>query len=155
MNSTQVREQGRRQARMMRFANVFMRRLLRLPFRTPLSRSLMLLSITGRKTGRHYRQPVSYVRDGDTLLTPGGGTWKLNLREGQPVVLTLEGRAVTARPELVRDAAEVVQLLDKMIVANPRLTSFVPFVGGDGRIDEVTLTTALEHGFCIVRWRLG
>lgn len=33
----------------------------------------MLASFTGRKTGRHYRQPLSYVRDGDILLTPGGG----------------------------------------------------------------------------------
>jgi hypothetical protein len=40
----------------------------------------MLLSLRGRKCGKMYRQPVSFVRDGDTLLTPGGGRWKLNLR---------------------------------------------------------------------------
>jgi hypothetical protein len=44
----------------------------------------MLVYLTGRKTGRHYRQPVSYIRDGESLLTPGGGRWKLNLVEGQP-----------------------------------------------------------------------
>lgn len=33
----------------------------------------MLISFAGRKTGKAYRQPVSYVRHGDTLLTPGGG----------------------------------------------------------------------------------
>jgi hypothetical protein len=62
-----------------------MRALLRLPFPTPLSARLMLISFTGRKTGKVYHQPVSYVRQGDTLLTPGGGNWKWNLRDGQPV----------------------------------------------------------------------
>ncbi len=44
-----------RQARLMRVVNVPMRRLLRLPFQTPLSRRLMLLTFTGRRTGRVYR----------------------------------------------------------------------------------------------------
>ena len=61
----------RRQAMLFRVVNVPMRRILGLPFRTPLSNYLMLLYLTGRRTGKSYRQPVSYVRDGDTLLTPG------------------------------------------------------------------------------------
>jgi hypothetical protein len=69
-----------RRARLMRVINVPMRLLLRLPAATPLSGQLMLLSFTGRRTGKAYQQPVSYVPDGDTLLTPGGGTWKLNLQ---------------------------------------------------------------------------
>ena len=64
--------QLRRQARLFRIVNVPMRRILGLPFRTPLSKNLMLVHLTGRRTGKSYRQPVSYVRDGDTLLTPGG-----------------------------------------------------------------------------------
>ena len=55
----------------MRVVNVPMRLALRLPFPTPLNRRLMLLSFTGRQTGRAYLQPVSYVPEGDTLLTPG------------------------------------------------------------------------------------
>jgi hypothetical protein len=46
----------------------------------------MLVSFTGRKTGKAYQQPVSYVQQGDTLLTPGGGKWKLNLQEDQPLI---------------------------------------------------------------------
>ena len=59
----------------MRIINVPMRRILALPFSTPLSKRLMLLYLTGRHTGRSYRQPVSYVEVGDLLLTPGGGNW--------------------------------------------------------------------------------
>ena len=50
--------------------NVPMRAVLGLPFPTPLGRRLMLLFPTGRKTAKKYRRPVSYVRDGDTLLFP-------------------------------------------------------------------------------------
>lgn len=60
----------RRQARLMRLVNIPMRALLQLPLPTPLGSRLMLVTITGRRTGRRYCQPVSYVRDGDTLLTP-------------------------------------------------------------------------------------
>jgi hypothetical protein len=52
-----------------------MRRILALPFSTPLSKRLILLYLTGRRSGRSHRQPVSYVRDEDSLLT----NWKLNI----------------------------------------------------------------------------
>ena len=81
-----------RRTRIMRAVNVPMRAALSLPFATPLSGNLMLIAYTGRKSGKAYRQPVSYVRDGDVLLTPGGGRWTLNLAGGRPVRIRLRGR---------------------------------------------------------------
>jgi deazaflavin-dependent oxidoreductase (nitroreductase family) len=147
-------EKARRQQQIFRVVNVPMRGLLSLPFATPISRRLMLVHYSGRKSGKAYRQPVSYVEDGDTLLTPGGGNWKLNLSEDQPVRIHLKGRNVEARPELVRDPQEVEQLLKKMMTVNPRMTSFIPFIGRDKQIDQEKLNAAVEHGFCIVRWHL-
>src|SRR4029453_12936015 len=86
-----------RRARMMRRVNKVMRPVLGLPFPTTLSTRLMLLTHTRRPPGRRYRQPVSYVRDGDVLLTPGGGSWTRNLRDGEPVTIRLRGRDVSAR----------------------------------------------------------
>src|SRR3954470_21968027 len=143
----------RRQARLMKILNVPMRRLLALPFRTPLSRNLMLVTVTGRTTGRVYRQPVSYVRDADVLLTPGGGRWTRNLDPERPVSIRRAGHVETALPELVRDAGEVERLLRLMLARNPRVKSFLPFVR-DGEISGEALTTALDHGFCVVRWHL-
>jgi deazaflavin-dependent oxidoreductase (nitroreductase family) len=143
-----------RRARRMKRVNIPIRFVLGFPFPTPLSSRLMLVSYTGRKTGRAYRQPVSYVRDDDILLTPGGGKWKLNLRAGEPVTIRLQGHDVTARPEFVRNAGEVGDLLHDMMARNPRLTSFVPFIRRDGAIDRGELENALTRGFCIVRWRL-
>jgi hypothetical protein len=153
--ATQMTTTGARLKRrtlVMKLVNVPMRRLLGLPFKTPLSDRLMLVSFTGRKSGRLYRQPVSYVREGDTLLTPGGGRWKLNLRDGEPVRLRLKGRDVVARPELVRDVEEVDRLVRHMVSINRRLGSFVPFIEPDGSIERDKLETALGYGFCVVRW---
>lgn len=135
----------------MRLINVPMRRVLALPFPTPLGRQLMLVTLTGHKTGRIYRQPVSYVKDGDTFLTPGGGVWTRNLREDTAVPARMNGKRVQLRPELIGDPDQVESLLRTMAKSNRRITSFVPvFESGD--IDRTKLENAVEYGFRIVRW---
>jgi F420H(2)-dependent quinone reductase len=135
-----------------RIVNVPMRRILSLQRATPLGKRLMLVYLTGRKSGRHYRQPISYIRDGETLLTPGGGKWKLNLVEGEPAHIRLRGEDVSLRAELVRDADEVERLLAIMSAKNPMVSRFVPIPKREGHYDRERLNLAIRHGFCIVRW---
>ena len=145
----------RLQAKVMRVVNVPMRVVLGLPVATPLSSRLMLVSLTGRKTGRSYRQPVSYVRQGSTLLTPGGGNWKLNLVEGRAERIRLRGRDVLARPEIVDDVEDIDRLLVTMTQANPMVSRFVGIPrGSDGSLDRDRLRAAVRYGFRIVRWHL-
>lgn len=141
------------QARVFKIVNVPMRLILGLPVATPPGRSLMLAFVIGRTSGRTYRQPVSYVRDGDTLLTPGGGKWKLNLADGVPVRLRLRGRDVLATPELVGDVDEVGRLLQTMAAANPRSAAFIGIRREpDGSFDRAGVERAVRYGFRIVRW---
>jgi hypothetical protein len=156
MSAQTKRPLGRRiQQRVFRVVNVPMRALLGLPFATPPSRRLMLVFLTGRKTGKSYRQPVSYVRDGAVLLTPGGGNWKLNLAEGRPERIRLRGRDVLARPEIVDDAGQIERLLGVMTAANPMVGRFVAIPNGpDGRFDRARLEAAVRYGFRIIRWHL-
>jgi len=140
---------------MFRAINVPMRFVLGLPFPTPPSGRLMLVFLTGRKTGRSYRQPVSYVRHGETLLTPGGGRWKLNLVEGRPERIRLRGRDVMARPEIVSDVDEIDRLLGVMAESNPTVARFVGVPRGpDGRFDRARLETAVRYGFRVIHWHL-
>ncbi len=139
----------------MRVVNVPMRAVLRLPFPTPLSANLMLISYTGVKSGKAYLQPVSYARDGETLLTPGGGRWTLNLKGGRQVTLRLRGRTVPAHADLVSDPAEVERLLGVIAVGNPRAMRYIPLPRRpDGRLEPDALAAAIAHGFRIVRWHL-
>src|ERR1035437_9176226 len=66
----------RLQARVMRLVNTPMRILLGLPVATPLSNRLMMAFIIGPETGKIYRQPLSYVKDGNTcwLLAVANGS---------------------------------------------------------------------------------
>jgi deazaflavin-dependent oxidoreductase (nitroreductase family) len=143
----------RLQARFFKIVNVPMRQILGLPVATPLGANLMLAFIIGRRTGKTYRQPISYVRDGETLLTPGGGKWKLNLMAGQPVRLRIRGKDTSATPELVADVDEVGRLLQLMAAANPRSTAFIGIRReADGGFDRAGLERAVRYGFRIVRW---
>jgi F420H(2)-dependent quinone reductase len=146
----------RAQARVMRVMNVPMRAVLSLPFPTPLGRRLMLVYLTGRKTGKRYRQPVSYVADGDALLTPGGGNWKLNLVEGQPTRVRIRGKDRYATAEVIRSPENIEPLLEKMANANPMTEKFVRVPrDAQGHFDPARLQTAARFGFAIVRWHMG
>jgi deazaflavin-dependent oxidoreductase (nitroreductase family) len=141
------------QARVFKIVNVPMRFILGLPVPTPLGRNLMLAFIVGRKTGRTYRQPLSYVRDGDALLTPGGGAWKRNLVGGPRVRIRLRGRDVSATPELVSDVDEVRSLLATMAAGNPAAGRMVGIQRGpDGSFDRDGVARAVQYGFRVVRW---
>jgi len=150
----QLRRRMERRARRMRLVNPVMRALLSLPFPTPLSRRLMLVTLTGRKTGRTYLQPLSYTQDGNTLLTPGGGRWKLNLREGVPVRVRLLGHDNSALPHIIREAGDVAATVKVMAQRSAGIAAFIPFADRDGEVDRAAMALALARGFCIVRWQL-
>lgn len=84
--------------------NDFMSWVLRSPFHGLLSSGMMLITVTGRRTGRKYTTPVGYYREGDCLwiLTSRDRTWWKNLRGGAVVDLLLKRKPVTAfaEPEL-------------------------------------------------------
>jgi hypothetical protein len=81
--------------------------ILRSPLHRLLSDSLMLLTFTGRKTGKRYTIPVGYTREVDTLTFFGYSWWK-NLRGGRPVVVHLQGRERTGLAEVIEDRAAVL-----------------------------------------------
>ncbi len=157
MSATGGRPLNRRiQSRVFRVINVPMRLVLGLPVATPLGRSLMLAFITGRRSGKTYRQPLSYVREYDALLTPGGGRWKLNLMPDVPVRIRLRGQDIMASPEVISDPDEIGKLLTTMTAANPRAAAFIGIArDSDGQFDRAGLENAVRYGFRIVRWHPG
>ena len=79
--------------------------LLRSPLHPLLSGALMLLQVTGRRTGRRYWIPVGYQRDGNTITVLVSRArrkqWWRNYREPGPVTVRLRGRTLRGRARLV------------------------------------------------------
>jgi hypothetical protein len=73
--------------------NLTMRFFLRSPFHSLWSRSLMLITFTGRNSGRSFTTPVRYIRIGTTVrcFTSAENQWWRNLRSGADVVLRIAG----------------------------------------------------------------
>lgn len=90
--------------------NDFMAWLLRSPLHGLLSNGMMLITVTGRKTGKKYTTPVGYYREGDYLwvITSRDRTWWKNLRGGAEVGLLLKRKPVKAfaEPDLDEEAVE-------------------------------------------------
>jgi deazaflavin-dependent oxidoreductase (nitroreductase family) len=103
--------------------NDFMAWVLRSPFHGMLSNGMLLITITGRKTGKKYTTPVGYYREGYYLwvITSRDRTWWKNLLGGAPVGLLLKRKPVTAfaEPDLDEKAVEarIVEYLDHVPMA--------------------------------------
>jgi deazaflavin-dependent oxidoreductase (nitroreductase family) len=89
--------------------NDFMSWVLRSPFHGILSDGIMLLTVTGRKTGKKYTTPVGYYHEGGYLwvITSRDRAWWKNLQGGADVGLFLKRKPVTAYAELETDAKAV------------------------------------------------
>ncbi|PSP68394.1 hypothetical protein BRC85_02710 [Halobacteriales archaeon QS_1_69_70] len=67
-----------------------MKLMLRSPLHPLVSDDLLLLTVTGRKTGTRYTFPVGYEQRDDTLAVISHGTnWWMNLRDGGAEVTVL------------------------------------------------------------------
>src|SRR5436309_15102731 len=79
--------------------NPFVIALLRSPLHGLLDKHTMLITITGRKSGKRYTFPVSYMREGENLLviSQKDRAWWKNLRGGAQVLVFLQGHTLRAR----------------------------------------------------------
>jgi deazaflavin-dependent oxidoreductase (nitroreductase family) len=100
--------------------NAMMVALLRSPLHGLISSGIMLVTYVGRKTGKRYNVPISYVRDEedeDVLWTISlrKRTWWRNLRGGMEVTLRLRGRNRVATGEVLEGDEEVVEALGNFL----------------------------------------
>jgi F420H(2)-dependent quinone reductase len=73
--------------------NLVVRGLLRTPGLSRIIGSrLVTLYVVGRKSGRRYTVPVSYLAHGDDLLIGTSFGWARNLRTGEPVAFRFKGK---------------------------------------------------------------
>jgi deazaflavin-dependent oxidoreductase (nitroreductase family) len=88
--------------------NDFVRLMLQSPLQVVLG-NMMVITVTGRRTGRQISLPVNYYQDGDTLwiISTRSRNWWRNVTPGSQVRLRLHGKDILGTAELVFEAAAV------------------------------------------------
>lgn len=96
--------------------NPLVRAVLRSPLHSAFDTSLLLLHVTGRRSGRTYDIPVGFTDLGDgRLLVVTQHRWRANLRGGADVEVTLGGRRAPMHANLVEEPAAVALVLQVAI----------------------------------------
>ena len=110
--------------------NRVMKVVLRSPLHRIVSNNLLLITFTGRKSGKTYSTPVSYFQeDGQVNIFTHANWWK-NLRGGAPVTLRIRGRQLQGMAEPIAD--------DKQAIA-AALTAHLQKSSYDARFYDVTI----------------
>ena len=114
--------------------NQAMKLVLRSPVHGMISKNLLLITFTGRKSGKTYTTPVSYSQQNGQVTIFTHANWWKNLRDGASVTLRIRGREIQGLAEPV---AEDKQAIADSLSAHLREAPF------DARYYGVTLD---EHG---------
>ena len=111
--------------------NNTMKFVLRSPLHGIISNYLLLISFTGRKSGKVYTTPVSYFQqDDDQVIIFTHANWWKNLLSNPAVTLRIRGRDVQGMAEPV---AEDKQAIADALTAHLRKSHF------DARFYDVTI----------------
>jgi len=107
-----------------KIANPFVKALLRSPLHGIASGNVALLHFRGRKSGREFVTPLSYVRENGTvcLLSAHGTRWWMNLREeGTPVSIEIARETLTGKARLWDGDSEALrERVRRYLTALPR-----------------------------------
>lgn len=123
--------------------NPIIKWLLKSPLHGFVSKNMMLVTYTGRKSGKTFSTPVNYMRlkdeRGEYLLTTSAldRTWWRNLLGGAPVSVRLAGIDYQAWGEAFKDQDKVTAELSAFFRAAPGMARYF-----DVSLDEAGLPKA-------------
>jgi F420H(2)-dependent quinone reductase len=128
--------------------------LLRSPFHGLLSHNMLLIAFAGRRSGKTYTMPVSYARDGETIVivSQADRSWWRNLHGGAPIRVRVQGKDATGYAESFETPKAVAAGL---LVLLRQIPAFRKHVGialtADGQPERPEDLARLVQGRVIVR----
>ncbi len=90
------------------FVNQAMKLVLRSPAHGLVSKNILLITFTGRKSGKTYSTPVSYSQTGGQVTIFTHAAWWKNLGSRAPVTLRLRGQEVQGLAEPVAEDKQAI-----------------------------------------------
>ena len=142
-----------------KLVNPVMRWLLQTPAHKMVSARLMLLTVTGRMSGKKYTIPVGYDRVGDILYAGTNGRWAKNLRGGAPVEVLFQGVRHRARADLITDVDGLERAYREIHDAAPGYASALArstgiTFGPGGEVQRDAVVRAQAAGNVVIRTTL-
>ena len=106
--------------------NKIMIGLLRSPLHMLVSKSMIVLTYTGRKSGKTFSLPVNYLMDGNLLYCASqtNRVWWRNLRDGRPVQIRLQGKEISGTPSVIEDQVGVEAMFKRYFELSPNLARY-------------------------------
>jgi deazaflavin-dependent oxidoreductase (nitroreductase family) len=90
------------------YVNSAMKFVLRSPVHGMVSKTVLLITFTGRTSGKTYTTPVSYSQNGDQVAIFTHANWWKNLRSGTLVTLRLRGQEFQGLAEPVAEDKQAI-----------------------------------------------
>ncbi|MBN1537624.1 MAG: nitroreductase family deazaflavin-dependent oxidoreductase [Anaerolineales bacterium] len=111
----------------LKLSNPLIAAILRSPLHGMLSRSTMLVTVKGRKSGKTYTTPVNYIRQGNMLYTLSSRerTWWRNLRGEAEVTLCFQGEQMKGWGKVVEDDLGVAEALSAYLQLAPQYARYL------------------------------
>ena len=106
--------------------NIVMIWMLRSPLHSLLDKSILLVTIRGRKSGKQITTPVNYVRDSEALWVTSTRqrTWWRNLRGGAALIVRFRGVDYPATGQALESDVEVAAGLESFFKTAPQTARY-------------------------------
>ena len=137
-----------------KFVNTFPSMIIRSPLHAIMSSKYAIIEFRGRKSGRTYRTPVAYVRDGDRILMSTDSPWYRNVAGGAHVRMVVRGRTVEGTADTVTNADASAAILRKLVDAIPSYSRPAGLAREDGRVSDGEIRRAIAAGRVSIEIRL-
>ncbi len=128
--------------------------LLRSPLHFLASKSLMVVTFWGRKSGKQFSTPVRYLREDNTIVSFSSDdtAWWRNLRDGAKASLLVQGDSIECATTVIeRDTEKVREWLEYYFKQFPQDAAYHDVkLYADGTVDEETMAAAAEHAIVMI-----
>lgn len=149
--SPQLEKSAAQNGGLPRWFNQLMAWVLRSPLHRLISGSVMLITFTGRKSGKVYSTPISYTRQGGQIIAFTHSNWWKNLQGGAPVTLWVAGKEIQGVAEAVAgDATAILPYLRSHLGQVTRDARFFAVkLDANGRPVEADLAQAAQQSILL------
>jgi deazaflavin-dependent oxidoreductase (nitroreductase family) len=107
-------------------SNPFIRALLRSPLHDFLSDDMIIITYTGRKSGKEFSVPVNFQQEGKSLrvISQRDRNWWRNMRGGATVRVLIKGQEKDGWAELIEEKSRVAEEIKNLLKKDPQYTKY-------------------------------